>query len=200
MACCESCKISGMKHKKKHRVGGTGSDLTDSYAIGLAVPVGIIAAHELKSYILPMVVSDTATEQERKDTAMYVNIGAVVVGGLGIYGASMMDKGPVKSGVVGLATGVAAQALYSLYMNYVKSPAADGTPNNRIGAGKGWDAQAWQAAKRKALGVYGADNASPGVMGADNASPGVMGRILDNPLLTQVDQIGRYNRVGTCGL
>lgn len=195
-----ACKINGMG-KKKNKVSGTNGDLSNGIILGLAVPVGIVSAHEIKSYVTPMLFSDTATDDEKKSMAMYVNIGVVAVGALGIYGSGMLEKGVAREGVKGVSIGMAGQALYSLYVNYIRPLATDGTANNRIqGSNKGWDAMAWSNAKRKALGVYGADNAAPGVMGADNASPGVMGVDLRNPLLTQVDQIGNYNRVGTCGI
>lgn len=205
MACCESCKISGMGKKKHHKVSGTKGDLTTTVITAVAVPVGAVAAHEAKAYLIPMLYATTDTDAQKATKQLYGNLGATALGVLAVVGGHMLEsKEPeIGAGVKGLGLGVIAHCFLSLYLNHVKAANADGTANNRINA---WDAKAWQAAKKKALGMSGADNAANGIMGnrfrvngADNAANGIMGP-LQKPLLTKIDTVGSHFRVNGCGL
>lgn len=201
MACCNACKISGMSKKKKHGIGATGGDIvTDLATIGLGVTAGVVVSHELKSYVVPMLYSNTDTEEQKKTKGLYANLGGIVLGGLVVGGSTMLSKGSAEQkGVASIGGGIIGQCMYSLYLNNVKKPNADGSANNKV-AGK-FDMQLWQAAKQKAMeqkrGINGSDNNSAGVYGSDNSSHGVFGVTLKSPLSTMIDQVGAYRRKGT---
>ena len=197
MSC--ACQISGMG-KKKHKVGKAGGDdLLETLLLGATPGVGIIVAHEVKDYVMPMVYSDTDTADQKVMKNRIANAVGVIAG----VGMPMLFSDPMaKKYATSFGGGFAGQCLYSLYLNEFKKN-ADGTPNNRVA---GWDAKQWQAAKARAMAqkrINGnPDNASPGVFGnPDNASPGLMGvqKYLKLPNYSGSDVIGvgLYRKRGT---
>lgn len=194
MACCKACQIGSMKKKKKNTIAGVSERTAmDAVATAIGVPAGVAVAHFGKQQIIPM-LTEGADAETAKSTAMYTNLATGALGiAVAVGGAYLKDEQPeAGSFLIGMGAGMATQAGYAWYVNR----------NGGTGAiAKSWDVKAWQEAARNAA-MRGVDNASPGVMGADNASPGVMGAgLIKKPFLTNLENnIGRYNRMGSCGM
>lgn len=196
MACCASCKISGMG-KKKNKVSGLGkADAGEIAALVIGAPVGALATDLGKEYLMPM-ITEGKTADEVITYSRIAN-GVIGVAGLGaaVGGLMLRKKSPAMGmGLLSFGLGVATQVMLSVYVNDLK----DQTKSPKL-SGKGWTAKAWSDERRKMLGIKGGDNNAPGLAGADNDAPGLAGLKLPKPFLTNVDQVGRRYRMSGCGL
>lgn len=191
---CTACKIGSMK-KKKHRVSGLGkADAGELLALGGSGLGTAIAINELKVWGVPK-LTEGKTADEVIMTHRIVNGVQFVAGLATAFGGLMLRKKSPVGGmaVVGTGLGLAIQSGLSVWINDVK----DQTLAPKLSGKKGWDAKAWDAERKKKLGMGGADNAGAGLAGADNAGAGVFGFPLKKPLNTMVDQIGNYRKKAT---